>query len=442
MVFGYSADGEHAGTSERETGMKMIARSTVVRVTAALAAALCASSALADGFRNPPPGAAGLGRGNAFAAQADDASAVSYNPANLGFLTAPEAEVSLTLASMETEVRSIPPGYSAASDDSWQVLPNVFVALPLTDSVVGGLGLTTPFGQSVEWEQNSYIAMTSPYFAQMALLNVNPSAGWRINDRVAVGAGVDVFLSTLEFRQIVAWSALPGFPAGLPPGEARVETSGAGIGANIGLTVKLADAHRLALTYRSPVTVEYEGDFDLRGAPAVPGLANSDFETEMEFPGIATIGYGIELTDTVRVEANVEWLGWSAMESLPIDAGANQPLADPSGTGAIPYDWDDTWTFNIGGDWACAANWVLRAGYSYIPTPIPNSTFSPLLPDEDRHVIAVGAGYHKGGHAVDVVWTLSLMDERTVTGNPNPAFNGVYDIDPQLVAVSYRYRFN
>ena len=406
-----------------------------------LALTVVSSVSLADGFRNPPPGAAGLGRGSAFAAQVDDASAVSYNPANLGFLTAPEVEVALSLVSMETEVRAAV-GYAAASDDAWQVLPNVYFAMPLSDTVVGGLGLTTPFGQSVEWAQDSGVARVSPYYAQMSLLNFNPSAGWRINDRVALGAGLDVFASTLEFRQVVPWGSLPGFPPGLPAGEARVETSGIGIGANIGLTVKLADAHRLALAYRSPVTVEYEGDFDLVGAPPVPGLGNSDFETEMDFPGIATIGYGVELTDTLRVEADVEWLGWSAMESLPIDAGANQALADPSGLGAVPYDWDDTWTFSVGADWACAPNWIVRAGYSFVPSPVPDRTFSPLLPDEDRHVIALGAGYHKGRHAVDVVWTFNVVEDRTIAGNQNPAFDGVYDLDPQLVALSYRYRFN
>jgi len=415
---------------------------SLVRLVApVLALAVCASVSRADGFRNPPPGAAGLGRGNAFAAQVDDASAVSYNPANLGFLAAPEVEVALSLVSMETEVRAAV-GYAAASDDAWQVLPNVFIALPLTDRVVGGLGLTTPFGQSVEWAQDSGVAMVSPYYAQMSLLNINPSAGWRINDRVALGAGLDLFASTLEFRQVVPWSSLPGFPPGLPAGEARVETSGLGVGANIGLTVKLADAQRLALTYRSPVSVEYEGDFDLHGAPPAPGLGNSDFETEMDFPGIATLGYGIELTDTVRVEADVEWLGWSAMESLPVDAGANQPLADPSGLGAVPYDWDDTWTFNLGADWAVAPNWIVRAGYSFLQSPVPDRTFSPLLPDEDRHVVALGAGYHKGRHAVDVVYTLSIVEDRTIAGNQNPAFDGVYDLDPQLVAVSYRYRFD
>ncbi len=36
--------------------------------------------ALADGFRNPFQSVAAMAQGNAFAAQADDASAVFYNP--------------------------------------------------------------------------------------------------------------------------------------------------------------------------------------------------------------------------------------------------------------------------------------------------------------------------------------------------------------------------
>lgn len=40
-----------------------------------------ASPACADGFRNPFQGSAAIGQGNAFAAQADDPTAVFYNPA-------------------------------------------------------------------------------------------------------------------------------------------------------------------------------------------------------------------------------------------------------------------------------------------------------------------------------------------------------------------------
>lgn len=257
-------------------------------------------------------------------------------------------------------------------------------------------------------------------------MNVNPSAGWKANEWLALGAGVDMFFSTLELRSL------------MPFGQARAETSGFGLGANAGATLTVAEGHRIALTYRSPVSVDYDGDFKLRGATP-PGLADSDFETEIDFPDIAVLAYGAEITESVRGEVAVEWIGWSSMKALPVDAGPNQPLAGPP---SVPYDWDDTWTINAGFDWAFASQWIARAGYSYVPSPVPSRTFSPLLPDADRHIVALGLGYQDGRHAVDLVWTLNFVDDRTIAGNQVPPFDGVYEIDPQLIALSYRYLFN
>jgi hypothetical protein len=51
---------------------------------------LLASSASAEGFRNPPAGAFNLGRAGGRIAQIDDSSAVAQNPANLMDLPDPE----------------------------------------------------------------------------------------------------------------------------------------------------------------------------------------------------------------------------------------------------------------------------------------------------------------------------------------------------------------
>ena len=56
---------------------------TIVRLVAllTLSGLLQPSNSIADGFRNPFQSGAANAQGNAFAAQADDASAVFYNPA-------------------------------------------------------------------------------------------------------------------------------------------------------------------------------------------------------------------------------------------------------------------------------------------------------------------------------------------------------------------------
>ena len=56
----------------------------------------------ADGYRNPPPTAEGIAKAGANSAFVDDASAVSYNPANLGFQTNESFVACLTAAQADT----------------------------------------------------------------------------------------------------------------------------------------------------------------------------------------------------------------------------------------------------------------------------------------------------------------------------------------------------
>lgn len=392
----------------------------------------------ADGFRNPPPGGAGLGRSGTFMAQVDDASAISYNPANLTLLPSSEIMVAASVARTQVEFRNRL-GQAAESDDPWQMLPNVYAALKLDEDWALGVGVTTPYGQSSEWDRESVLKYQAPYFAQMTLVNVNPSAAWRVNEALSVGAGVDVFASTLEFKQAFPWGMALGAP-GAPDGTAKLDVEGAGVGANAGLTWSINAAHRLALTYRSPVKVEFDGDFSVSGAPPfVPGAGRAgDASTDITFPDIVGAAYGIQVTEAVRVEAGVEWLGWSRYDVMDLDVGANRRLLAES---RIRNDWNDTITCSVGADWAVSETWILRAGYAFIESPIPDETFSPILPDADRHVVALGVGWRRGAHAVDAAVTYNIYDDRTIRTHPNPALNGEYEMESDLFSVSYRRTF-
>ncbi|MCX7819153.1 MAG: outer membrane protein transport protein [Kiritimatiellae bacterium] len=393
-------------------------------------------SAIADGFRNPPPGAAGLSRANAYAAHAEGPVAVSYNPANLAASHDWSAEIALGWARSKNRLESVL-GFSAETDDEWIALPNLYAGGPIADRWALGFGLTTPYGQSVDWGAIGPVARISPYRAEMAFVQFDSAVGWRVLDTVDLGVGLALAGSSLEFRQVVPWDVVLRRP-GLRPGEARVETSGGGVGAQAGATWVFLPGHRLAVGARTPMTVEYDGDLKLRYAPDLPALRNSDFETEITFPARVVLGYGVEIGASVRLEADVEWVGWSSVDELPLEAGPNQALI---GANPLRYDWSDTWTFNSGAEWEFAEGWCLRAGYSYVPTPVPDHTLSPTLPDEDRHVVAVGVGARWGRHELGAGWAWSVVQERHVAGNQNPAYDGVYEIEPHLWTISYRYGF-
>ena len=58
---------------------------------------LVSGQARADGYRNPPPTAAGIGKAGVHSAFVDDASAISYNPANLALQTNASVVVAVTI---------------------------------------------------------------------------------------------------------------------------------------------------------------------------------------------------------------------------------------------------------------------------------------------------------------------------------------------------------
>ena len=107
----------------------------------------------------------------------------------------------------------------------------------------------------------------------------------------------------------------------------------------------------------------------------------------------------------------------------------------------IVNDWDDSWTFGLSADWHFAPEWIFRAGYSFLESPIPDETFSPSIPDADRHVVTFGLGYDRGGHAIQVAMANSFYEDREIGNNQNPTYNGDYELCAQLYSVSYGYSF-
>jgi long-chain fatty acid transport protein len=414
-------------------------------IALALVLALTAMRAGADGFRNPPAGADALGNAGANIVFGDDASAISQNPANLADLDSPQALASLTLLNSKAEYTS-PLGISAETEDSWKYLPNLYFAMPvLQNKLVAGVGVTTPFGQSTEWSEEGILRYAAPYFAELKLFDVTPCLAGRINDKLSFGIGADLFWADLNMKQIYPWSTVTGNPA-TPDGEAEFSADGQGFGGNVALSWQVTQRQKAALTYRSAVNVDFEGDLDLSQIPTaeLPAMMQlmvaprNDFSTEITFPAVAAFGYGLQATKDLRVEADVEWIEFSSYDDLPLDVGAAGALLP---TTSIREDWEDSWTFSLGADWQFSKEFVFRAGYAFIQSPIPDDTFSPLLPDADRHVLSLGLGYERKGHSLDLAYAFTLFDDRDISGNDNPAYDGTYEITSALAGISYSFSF-
>jgi long-chain fatty acid transport protein len=398
-------------------------------------ALLSAASLHAEGFRNPPPGAFNLGRAGGRIAQVDDSSAVQQNPANLVDVTNAQAQITPSIIYIKANFNS-PLGQSGSTIDPWKMLPNFFVSLPLPDDKLAiGLGVTVPYGLGNEWDQSSsaftqptgVLTYFAPYFSKLTTINFNPTMAFKLGEKLQIGAGVDVMWSQLEFKQMLSPFA--------PNLEAHAQGDGVGFGGNLGITWNITDRQRLAATYRSPITVNYSGTTEFNNSGGVP---DTSFNSQIKYPTIVSLGYGFQVNDAIRLEADVEWIQFSQFKNLPVTVGPNL-LGVPSQN--VVENWRDTFTLGFGGDWQFAKHWILRGGYQYYQSPVPDSTFSPTIPDANQNVITFGLGFQSGHHSVEASYGLDFYNTRNISTAQNPAFNGKYTMNVHLFSLAYRYTF-
>jgi long-chain fatty acid transport protein len=215
---------------------------------------------------------------------------------------------------------------------------------------------------------------------------------------------------------------------GLPAGaKSKLTGDGSALGANASVAWKMTENQRLAATVRSPFSIEYAGRnrIEYAGSLAIEG--------EIDYPTIVALAYGIELTDTLRVEADVEWLEFSNYQTLVIKDQFG-------GNNVTPQNLEDTWTAGIGAEWDFAPQWTLRSGFMHLENPTPDETYSPLSPDEDQQVVSLGLGYETEHHVVDVAYAYGIFGGRDISGSVNSP-DGQYDFDLQVVSLSYGYKF-
>jgi len=289
-----------------------------------------------------------------------------------------------------------------------------------------------PYGRQTRWDSSGAFRYAAPVYSQMTVPDFSSALAWRVTDSVSIGAGLDMYYGRLQMRQM-----LPIFQQS----RVTVDADGYAVGGNAGIMWQVTSNQRLALTYRSPFDLTFKGDMETTDVPP-PAVDSSDVETTFKFPTIVALGYGIQLTETIRVEADIEWLQFSRYKTMAIDAGDNNALIGMMGLSNTPQNWDDTWTFGLGPEWRFAHDWTLRAGYLYLQSPIPDSTFAPTSLDVDQSLVSVGLGYQKGRHSVDLAYALGIFDKRSVHSNQNPLYQqGTYEFQGHLAALTYTYAF-
>ena len=410
-------------------------------ITVGVLAAYAPSGAQAEGLRNPPPGGFALSRSVGKLAHVDDATAVFVNPANLLDLESSSVLVAPALIVIDRDIEA-DWGGSAGTIDNLKLLGGLFAAFPgSSDKFAWGIGLSVPYGQSVAYEKDFAFKYLAPHFTELLVISVSPTIAYQVSDSFSIGVGLDLMWSRFKLHQSYPWPLVTGDPAS-PDGNMFFKAKGTAVGGIIALNWDINPDNRISFTYRPAFDISYSGDFWIDELPALdPAIGvteNSDLRTKIEYPAIWSLGYGIDFNEKWRLGLGVEHLKWSSFETLELDVDNNSVLF-PSTT--LPQYWKDTWTYGVSGDYKASDLWTFRGGYWFIETPIPTATQAPNVPESDIHYWGVGARRTLGRHSLELSYAILLYEDRVITDNINPAFNGDYDLTASLFHLSYSYTF-
>ena len=393
----------------------------------------------AEGLRSLPDSAGGLGMVGARMTLLDDPSVVRANPASMGQITDSSLMLNFQAWHGETDFKSSATGAEDSMILNWKLLGSIYSVIPLSEKLSFGFGVSVPFGLSINWPRDGAFRYTAPYDAVLETVALNPALSYELTDWLSVGAGLDVFYSRLKLDQAFPWFIPLGAPT--PDGDLTMEGTGWGIGSYMGINVQIAERHRLAFTGRLPVTVSYQGEATWSNVPGpLAGVFKSrtDFGSEIQFPGSIGVGYAWDITDRLAVGVEYEWIQNSTHDDLPLEVGGNQALLGGDG---LSLKWKDSYSTGIGLRYRATKNLTLRAGYLYSSSPLRDSTYIPSVPANDRHLFSIGGGYTRGKNTIDVSYTFMPMESRSVRGASQPAFNGDYDYNWNVLALSYTRRF-
>jgi long-chain fatty acid transport protein len=380
---------------------------------------LSSAMAFAAGYQINLQGLRQLAMGGSGTAIAWDASTIFYNPGGLSELDHIQAQASMIAVMPTTEF--VQGSYTASTQSQVFTPFNVYVGGPVAykSRVNWGIGIYTPFGTGVKWEEN-WAGRYMVTNIQLKTVFFQPTASFRINDYVSVGAGFIYAMGNMQLNR-----NLPLQNQNLLDGKADLNGDAHGIGYNLGVQVKPSYRVTLGVNYRSRVNMKVnQGNVQFTVPNALTNqFPLTSFSSELPLPSVTSIGIGYKLTDELTVQGDFNFTSWSAYENLSFDYAQNTSLLQDT---REERNYQNTLSFRLGGHLEVSDKVALMIGGAWDPSPVRDGIVTPDLPDANRWLATGGITYKPAEKltlmaAVEYVSSLKRDSRYDAAG-----FNGMY----------------
>jgi long-chain fatty acid transport protein len=409
--------------------------SSFSRFLALIAFPCFASVSYGLGFRIADQNAEATARGNAFAATADNPSAIFYNPAGITQLEGTRALLGAYAITLKERVELDTPGdntkFSSINTDL-QTVPTFFVTWKQPQHPIAlGLGVYAPYGFAVEYPDDTPFR-TVARKGSIQYITVNPVLAWKISDTFSAAVGGTVSYGKAELRQGV-----------LAVGdEFKFEGDGVAYGFNAGVMWHPHRMHHFGLTYRGPTKITFSGHSRVNTDPftvatpfgpfTVPGIdRREDADATFDLPQNIVFGYSFRPRDDWNFEFNIDWTDWDSLNTVM--------LHQPSGDVPLRFNWQSSFFYEFGVTKKFAHGISASVGYIYSENSVPTESFNPAIPDSVRHIFSAGVGQAYNHFNWYLAYQYTYGPTRTI--DQGTIVDGDYRFDSHAVTLSLGYNF-
>lgn len=455
------------------------------RCTLALACGLISSSllgasaAFASGFYFGDNGAKAFAQGGAFTAQADDLTAMQYNPAGLAQLDGLQFLADLNVLHNEVTFLRQDPGFDpnntstlvkpTTNSTSVFLLPFFGIAygLPVAGRALTlSLGVYPPPAQgrngyaepNYEKQNDAFIENPRKYAPQRyALINHDIfisyptlSAAYAVHPRFQVGLSAQLVVSHFVIRQAM----YAGDAVGLNPQRladedpnydvvVSVDLPGQlGVTGVLGVLAQPTDWLSLGASFRPPIPMRATGKLELELKEGTVPKATTTIEgnsatLQLTMPAEVRVGARVTLLDR-RLGINLDgvYQGWNSVDALRLTPNEVFMVQSGTRTPITPFvvekKWKASWSVRLGGSFDIIKYLTVHAGVLAETSAVDNASFTVDYPHPDRLFFTGGLSGHLG--PVDLIAGFGYTPTSTVVVQQSEIRRG--QTDPSLVAGS------
>ena len=409
-----------------------------------------AMAAGAGGWRLQVADTEAFAKGGAFVSEADNPSAVFFNPAGLTQIKKTEVSVGGVQIQPKADATS-PSGVDAKMKRGVFYIPNFYAVSKLgTEKFAVGFGLSSFWGLTTEWQGDSFMRYSATK-SVIASKDYMLTGAYEVNDKLSLGLGVDIDASMVDLQKKMDLTSTGGTNG---DGNFRLKGYHNGVGLRAAALYKLNEQHQFGLMYRSTTPHKYRGTVmldNITGAMAGAGyFGGSSFQTDvvakLTLPQSVVLGYTYKPTSKWLFNFSAEWTDWSSYEEFElafpdnITAGARGALTTGN---PKPKDWHSVMAYATGVEYSMTDRFRLRGGFYYHQNPVPAANWSPMLPDADSHAFTAGFGYDiRKDLTFDFAYGYMVYNNRTISNSVDGSVgNGKYKQWINLVLATVTYKF-